>query len=189
MILHDKPALILVDIQKGFENIGYWGGRNNPKAEWNAQKLLEFWRKKELPVFHIKHCSANPNSLLAEGNVGNEFQDFVMPVPGEQIIKKTVNSAFIGTNLKQLLDNLNITKLVFAGLTTDHCVSTSVRMAGNFGYDNYVVADATATFDKIGFEGQKYTAEIIHNTALASLQNEFATIINTDQLLGSFDSH
>jgi len=104
--VQNKPALILVDIQKGFDNLTYWGGeRNNPQAEKNAGKLLELWRQKQLPVFHIKHCSTNPESRLAEGNPGNEFKDEVQPLEYEPVIKKSVNSAFIGTNLKQLLDN------------------------------------------------------------------------------------
>ena len=180
----DNPALILIDIQKGFDDVNYWGGdRNNPEAEQNAGKLLAFWRKMGLPVFHAKHCSSNPNSRLAEGQPGNEFQDVVAPIGGEIIIKKNVNSAFIGTDLKQQLDTARITKLVIAGLTTDHCVSTSVRMAGNFGYDTYVVEDATATFCKTGTNGQLFSSEIIHETALASLNDEFATVIKTETLL------
>ena len=56
-ILNENPALILIDIQKGFDDIGYWGGqRNNPEAEENASKLLNLWRKHSLPIFHVKHC-------------------------------------------------------------------------------------------------------------------------------------
>lgn len=179
----DNPALILIDIQKGFDNIQYWGGqRNNPEAENNAAELLKLWRNNKLPVFHIKHCSSIRTSLLNELNAGNEFKDIVKPIEGEPIIKKNVNSAFIGTDLKERLDNLKISKLVIVGLTTDHCVSTTTRMAGNFGYDTFLVSDATATFNKKGVDGQNYSAEIIHETALASLNEEFATIITTDFL-------
>lgn len=179
----DRPALILVDIQKGFDNVEYWGGqRNNPGAEENAGELLRLWRKHQLPIFHIKHCSSNPDSLLNEANEGNDFKDLVKPISSELIIKKNVNSAFIGTELKEQLDNLKITKLVIVGLTTDHCISTTARMAGNLGFDTYVVSDATATFNKKGPEGQNFLAELIHATALASLNNEFATIVTTDFL-------
>lgn len=179
----DKPALILIDIQKAFDNVDYWGGqRNNINAENNASELLAIWRANNLPIFHIKHCSANPDSLLHEKNKGNEFKDIVLPINGEQIIKKNVNSAFIGTNLKEQLDNANISKLVIVGLTTDHCVSTTTRMAGNYGYDTFVVSDATATFNKKGLEGQNFSAELIHETALASLNGEFATVVTTDYI-------
>ena len=179
----DRPALILIDIQKGFDNVKYWGGqRNNLDAENNAGELLSLWRKNQLPIFHIQHCSSSATSLLNETNEGNEFKDIVKPVGGEPIIKKNVHSAFIGTNLKERLDGLKITKLVIVGLTTDHCVSTTTRMAGNFGFDTFLVSDATATFNKKGLEGQNFSAELIHETALASLNGEFATIVTTDFL-------
>ena len=179
----DRPALILIDIQKGFDNIEYWGGqRNNPGAEENTRELLLLWREHHLPVFHIQHCSSNPSSLLHETNIGNEFKDLVKPINNEPVIKKNVNSAFIGTNLKEQLDNAKITKLVIVGLTTDHCVSTTTRMAGNYGFDVFLVADATATFNKKGLDGQNYSAELIHQTALASLNEEFAKVVTTDFL-------
>ena len=176
----DKPALILIDIQKAFDDIKYWGGeRNNPEAENNAGELLQLWRANNLPIFHIKHCSTIPTSPLNETHSGNEFKEIVRPIDGEPVIKKNVNSAFIGTDLKERLDIENISKLVIVGLTTDHCVSTTTRMAGNFGYDTFLVSDATATFNKKGVDGRNYAAELIHETALASLNEEFATIITT----------
>jgi nicotinamidase-related amidase len=179
----DKPALILVDIQKGFDNIDYWGGqRNNPDAEENASELLQVWRENKLPVFHIQHCSLNQKSLLHASNRGNAFKHLVKPIGGEPIIKKNVNSAFIGTDLKEQLDSLKITKLVIVGLTTDHCISTTTRMAGNLGFDTFLVSDATATFNRKGLEGQNYPAELVHATALASLNNEFATIVTAEFL-------
>jgi len=177
----DRPALILIDIQKGFQNVAYWGGqRNNLSAEKNASELLKLWRENDLPIFHIKHCSCNPASPLNEVNEGNEFNDLVKPANNETVIKKNVNSAFIGTNLKEQLDRAAITKLVIVGLTTDHCVSTTTRMAGNFGFDTFLVSDATATFNKKGLDGQNYSAELIHETSLASLNGEFATVVTTD---------
>lgn len=177
----DNPALILIDIQKGFHDVEYWGGdRNNVDAEQKASELLKIWRSKKLPIFHVQHCSSNPDSILNETNAGNEFQDVVKPLAEETIIKKNVNSAFIGTNLKELLDEEKITNLVIAGLTTDHCVSTTTRMAGNFGYSVYLVSDATATFNKKGIKGEEFSAELIHQTALASLNEEFATVVTSD---------
>lgn len=179
-----RPALILIDIQKAFDNLNYWGGqRNNPNAENNAGKLLKFWRDSDLPIFHIKHCSSNPASLLHESNEGNEFKEVIKPIEGERIIKKSVNSAFINTDLKERLDSEKITQLVIVGLTTDHCVSTTTRMAGNYGYETFLISDATATFNKKGLDGQNFSAELIHKTAMASLKDEFATIISTDVII------
>ena len=179
----DRPALILVDIQKGFDDLEYWGGqRNNPEAEENASDLLQLWREYKLPIFHIQHCSLNPKSLLHESSRGNHFKHLVKPIGNEPIIKKNVNSAFIGTDLKEQLDNLKITKLVIVGLTTDHCISTTTRMASNLGFDTFLVSDATATFNRKGLEGQNYPAELIHAITLASLNDEFARIVTTEFL-------
>jgi nicotinamidase-related amidase len=179
----DKPALILIDIQKAFDDIEYWGGqRNNPDAEENASELLQVWRENKLPVFHIQHCSLNQRSLLHESNGGNAFKHLAKPIGGEPIIRKNVNSAFIGTDLKERLDDLKITKIVIVGLTTDHCISTTTRMAANLGFDSFLVSDATATFNRKGLEGQNYPAELIHETALASLNDEFARIVTTEFL-------
>jgi len=183
----DTSALILIDIQKGFDNIEYWGGeRNNREAEENASKLLGLWREKDLPVFHVQHCSSNPKSLLHPTNPGNQLKDIVRPALKEPIIKKNVNSAFIGTDLKDQIDRLGIRKLVVVGLTTDHCISTTTRMAGNFGYETFVVSDATATFNKTGLNGEHYSAQLIHDTALASLNEEFASVVKTDFVRQNF---
>jgi len=190
IIRSERPALILVDIQKGFEDIAYWGGqRNNPDAELRASEQLRICRHYGLPTFHVQHVSSNPASPLREGRPGNQFIDLVAPIEGEPIIKKNVNSAFIGTDLQAQLDDAGITTLVIVGLTTDHCISTTTRMAGNLGYKTFLVADATATFNKTGVDGQNYPAELIHETALASLNNEFATIITTDLIKQNIDEN
>jgi len=184
LTIDNTTALLLIDLQQGFEDIEYWGGgRNNVDAEENATKLLEIWRLKSLPLYHVQHCSTTPESPLAPGNPGNEFLELTQPKAGEPIIKKNVNSAFIGTNLKQQLDDKGIKRLVIVGLTTDHCISTTTRMAGNFGYETYLIEDAIATFDKVGVNGEKYAAQLIHDTALASLHEEFATVISLKNLL------
>ncbi|OMQ13092.1 cysteine hydrolase family protein [[Flexibacter] sp. ATCC 35103] len=185
MKLRDQnTALLLIDVQKGFNEEDYWGGnRNNKNAETKMYQILEQWRKVKLPVFHIVHSSVHPDSRLHNSNPGFEIKDEVKPIIGEPVITKNVNSAFIGTDLKEQLDALGIQKLVIVGLTTNHCVSTTTRMAGNFGFDVYLIADATATFDRIGINGEKYDSELVHQISLASLHNEFAEVMNTQTLL------
>lgn len=178
-----NTALILIDIQKGFDDLSYWGNRNNNEAEKNAGEILAAWRKKSLPVFHVKHNSTNPKSKLFPGQSGNDIKDLVKPLATEPVIQKNVNSAFIGTDLKERLDKQQIKSLVIVGLTTDHCVSTTVRMAGNFGYETFLISDATATFEKTDKSGKKIPADIIHNIHLTSLDGEFATVTTTKEIL------
>lgn len=186
--LNTNTALIIVDIQKGFDDLSYWGGnRNNMNAEENAKAILDKFRQLKLPIFFIQHCSQNPNSILHESNEGNKLKDEFTPLDHEYLIKKNVNSSFIGTNLKDLLDKLLIKNTVIAGITTEHCVSTTTRMSGNFGYNTYLVEDACATFDKIGIHGKKYSAQEIHEMELSCLNNEFAKVLTTKELILMFE--
>ena len=177
-----KPALVVIDVQKGFDD-PQWGRRNNPQAESNIRKLLDAWRAARLPIIFIQHCSKEKKSPLRRGAPGNDIKEIVAPRRPEPILRKNVNSAFIGTRLEPLLRKKRIRAVVLVGLTTDHCVSTTARMAGNMGFDTYVVSDATATFDRSGPDGRKFKAEEVHSVNLASLHKEFATITDTRSLL------
>jgi len=181
-----NSALLLIDVQKGFD-LPFWGPRNNPEAESNIAKLLSVWRKNDLPIIHVKHCSISPKSPLHPDQPGNDFKDEARPLPGEQFFTKTVNSAFIGTGLEDYLRENKLNSLVIAGLTTDHCVSTSTRMAGNLGFDVILVSDATATFEREGLKGLTYTADQMHDINLASLNGEFCEVQSTSELLASME--
>ena len=187
MTLKDQnPALLLIDVQRGMSEEAYYGGnRNNRNAEANMQRILEQWRTLGWPVFHVQHSSPNPESPLHPSCPGFEIKDEVKPQAGEPVIVKNVNSAFIGTNLKDQLGEAGIDTLVIVGLTTNHCVSTTTRMAGNYGYKTMLISDATAAFDSVGIHGEKYDAETIHLTSLASLNGEFSEVIDTKNLLST----
>jgi len=177
-----KPTLLVIDVQKGFDD-PKWGRRNNPQAEVNIRKLLDAWRETNMPIIHAQHCSMEPGSPLRPGVSGNEIKQIVAPLPQEPVLRKNVNSVFIGTNLEARLRKNEVSTLVIVGLTSDHCVSTTARMAANLGFNTYVVSDATATFDRTGPDGRTYPAEDVHAVNLASLNGEFATIIDTQTLL------
>lgn len=181
--LTDKTALIIIDVQEGLDDPKL-GKRNNPDAETNMARLLEAWRAKKRPIFHIKHMSTEPNSPLRPELAGNAIKAIVAPEGDEPVIQKTVNSAFIGTDLETRLRDAGIEEVVIVGLTTNHCVSTSVRMANNLGFTTYMVADATAAHEGKGHDGTTYSPEVIHAVALANLHDEFAMVVNTDELLG-----
>ncbi len=182
MIDSQNTALLLIDVQQGFDD-PCWGARNNPDAERHIAELLDGWRSSGRPVMHVQHMSREPGSPLRPGQAGNAFKPEATPAPGEPVFQKQVNSAFIGTALEQYLREHQIEALVLAGLTTDHCVSTTARMAANLGFATVVVADATATFDRVGHDGTQYTAEQMHRLGLASLHGEFATIRQSNDLL------
>lgn len=182
-----NAALILIDIQQGFDRADYWGHRNNPGAEAHAAQLLAAWRDSGRPLFHVQHRSRNPRSPLAPGQPGCEHKAEVRPRAGEPVIGKDVNSAFIGTDLESQLRARGIDTLVIAGLTTSHCVSTTARMAGNLGFRTLVAADACAAFAQTGYDGREFGAEIVHQAALASLHGEFAEVTDTTGILGRLE--
>jgi len=181
-------ALVLIDIQKGFDD-PFWGARNNPDAEANAGRLLAAWRAAGRPVFHVRHASRRPTAPLSPTGPGFAFKDEVAPLPGEPEFVKSVNSGFIGTDLEARLRAAGVTTVVLCGLTTPHCVSTTTRMAGNLGFTAFVAADACADFAANTERGWREGAtiaidpELSHRVALAHLHGEFATVLDTDRIL------
>ena len=181
------PALIVVDVQRAFDEWEAAGQRrNNPDAVARIAGLLKTFRARGAPIFHIRHEGTKPNSSFLPSRSGYAVKDEAREQPGETVIVKRVNSAFIGTDLEQRLRAAGIGTLVICGATTNHCVETTTRMAGNLGFDAQLVRDATWTFDRIGPDGDKHSAEEIHAMTLSNLNGEFARIVTSDDVVASF---
>ena len=183
----ESSALLLVDVQKGVDVLDHWGGpsgrRNNPQAESNLRLLLEGWRARGLPVFYTMHDSREARSPLKLALPTGKIKEGLEPLAGETVVKKDVNSGFIGTNLELMLQRRRVHRLVVAGFFTNMCVETTVRMAGNLGFDTYLAADACATTNRIGVDGVDRDAELVHDMAVTSMNGEFCTALPTAQVL------
>lgn len=175
-------ALVVIDMQQGFDN-ARWGQRNNPAAEDKGLRLLAHWRRQGRPVVWVRHDSTEPGSPLQPGTGGHRFKPGFEPVAGELLVSKQVNSAFIGTGLEAHLRERGIGRITVLGLTTDHCVSTTVRMGGNLGFGVTLVEDACACFGKRGPQGQAVDAQTLHLAHITSLAGEFARVTTTEALL------
>jgi nicotinamidase-related amidase len=178
--LPSKTALIVIDVQRAFDQWEAAGKRrNNPQAVARIVELLAAFRQNGTPIFHIRHQGTRPNSSFLPDGAGYPVKDEAREMAGEPVLVKQVNSAFIGTDLEQRLRAANIKTLVICGATTNHCVETTTRMAGNLGFDAWLVRDATWTFDRTGPDGDQHSAEDIHAMTLANLNGEFARIVST----------
>ena len=175
-------ALLVIDTQKAIDHPS-WGRRNNPGAEANIARLLSAWRHDERPIIHVRHESREPGSTYLAGQSGCAFKPEAEPAPGELIVTKHTNAAFIGTELDILLRRRAINTLVIAGVITNNSVEATARMAGNLGYTTYVAADATATFDKRDLDGRLHAAEDVHALSLANLHGEYATVRTTEEII------
>jgi nicotinamidase-related amidase len=175
-------ALIVIDVQCAIDHPS-WGQRNNPDAEKNMVALLEAWRGTGRPIYHVRHDSSEPKSHYRPGQPGHEFKSEVKPLAGEVVIAKRKNSAFIGTDLESRLREADQEILVVAGVITNNSVEATVRMAGNLGFDTFLVEDATFTFGRTDWNGTFRTASEIHAMSLANLDGEYCKVVRTQDVL------
>ncbi|MFI1927343.1 MULTISPECIES: cysteine hydrolase family protein [unclassified Streptomyces] len=192
MDIAENAALVVVDVQKGFEELDFWGARNNPGADDNIAALIDVWQGTGRPVVFVRHDSVKPGSPLRLGYEGNDFKEYVEERRGkgsgaELFLTKTVNSAFLGTpDLGAWLTAEGISQIVVAGIQTNMCAETTARMGGNLGYDVLFAYDATYTFDLEGPFGWRRSAEEIAQASAVSLHGGgFARVVTTEALVGA----
>jgi nicotinamidase-related amidase len=177
----------VIDVQRAIDHPS-WGERNNPRAEANIAALLEAWRVTGRPVYHVRHDSVEPQSHYRPGQPGHEFKAEAMPLGAEPVIAKRTNSAFIGTGLEATLRAAGVAMLIAVGVITNNSVEATVRMAGNLGFDTYVVEDATFTFGRRDWAGAWRTASEVHAMSLANLAGEYATVVTTPAILAALQA-
>jgi nicotinamidase-related amidase len=181
-----QTALIVVDVQRAFDEWEAAGKRrNNPDAVARIADLLDAFRRQRAPIFHIRHEGTRPDSSFRPDGTGFRVKDEARERDGEPVIVKRVNSAFIGTDLESRLRAAGIKSVVICGATTNHCVETTTRMAGNLGFETRLVRDATWTFDRVGPDGDAHSAEAIHTMTLSNLNGEFARIVTVAEAIAS----
>ncbi|WP_406178568.1 cysteine hydrolase family protein [Streptomyces canus] len=191
MEIAENAALVVVDVQKGFDEAGFWGARNNPEADDNIASLIDVWQATGRPVVFVRHDSRKPGSPLRTGYEGNAFKEYVERRRGkgaggaELLVTKTVNSAFYGTpDLDAWLQGEGISQFVVAGIQTNMCVETTARMGGNLGYDVVVAFDATHTFDLEGPFGWRRSADELAQASAVSLHGGgFARVVATKEVV------
>jgi nicotinamidase-related amidase len=175
-------VLLPVDMQQAFDGPS-WPRRWNDAVDRNGLTMLDAWRSQKLPIIHIRHDSVTPGSTLAPGQPGNAFRPGFGPRGAEPVVAKSVNSAFIGTDLDLRLKRLGIRTVVVFGITTDMCVSTTVRVGANLGYHLILVEDACDCFDLPDGAGGTIPARTSHRVHVATLGFEFAKVATTAEIV------
>ncbi|MFE4328195.1 cysteine hydrolase family protein [Streptomyces sp. NPDC056831] len=190
MEIAENAALVVVDVQEGFEEEAYWGARNNPGADRNIAGLIDAWQASGRPVVFVRHDSPKPDSPLRVGQPGNDFKGYVEERRGkgggpELLLTKSVNSAFYGTpDLGAWLDRGGVRQIVVAGIQTNMCAETTARMGGNLGYEVFFALDATYTFDGAGPWGWTLGAdELARATAVSLHGGGFAKVVRSAELI------
>lgn len=181
-------ALLFIDVQKGVHVLTHWGGptgrMNNPDCEDNLRRLLAGFRAAGRQVAFTRHDSREAASPLKFSLPTGEQLDGLEIAAGDIVVEKDVNSGFIGTPLEIELRRAGIRRLVVAGYFTNFCVETTVRMAGNMGFDTYLVHDACATTNRVGPDGTDHDPDQVHAMSVATMHGEFCTAIDTETALG-----
>jgi nicotinamidase-related amidase len=180
--LADNAALVIVDFQKAIDD-PKWGRRNNPSAEARTAALLHAWRASGRPVVHVQHLSREPDSPYRPGQPGCDFKEALRPGPGEILVQKQTNNAFIDTGLEASLRDGEVTTVVVAGVLLHNSVDATVRMAANLGFETWLVDDATASVDVVDLAGRHWPAEEVHALSLALLSGEYAKVVTTEAVL------
>jgi nicotinamidase-related amidase len=175
-----RRALVVVDVQRGFDDAAYWGPRDNPDCEANVERLIAAARSRGDAVVFVRHDSEDPDSPLHPGRPGNAFKACVTGEP-DLLVVKSVNASFLGRPaLGPWLDAHGIRGIDVCGITTNHCCETTARLGGNLGYDVRFVLDATHTFDRGGVPASE-----LRRVTGVNLDGEFARVVATDEAVAS----
>ena len=180
--MSDRTALVVVDVQKGFDHPD-WGPRNNPACEGNIAALIEAWRERGQPIVYVRHDSTEPGSPFTPGQLGNELQDMLAGEP-DLLVTKSVNSAFHGEpDLAAWLRGEGIGSIVVCGIQTNMCCETTARVAANLDFDMTFALDATYTFDLPARDGGTIGADELSRVTASNLDPEFGRVVDTRELV------
>lgn len=180
----EATALVVVDVQLGFNDTGYWGDRNNPNCEINIGDLLEAWRKQSWPIIYVKHNSTDSRSPLHVDHPGNAFKPVLKEQPDCQIEKSTYSAFFGSPDLHTWLQAEEITSVAICGIQTNMSCETTARMASDLGYEVLFIIDATHTFDINPTDGQGIRARDVSRTSALQLDGAFGRVVHTKELIG-----
>jgi nicotinamidase-related amidase len=177
-----NAVLLPIDMQRAFDATP-WPARWNPDVDQNGRAIVSAWRNTGRTIVHVRHDSVVPASTLAVGQIGNQFREGFEPLYHERVVSKSVNSAFIATDLDLHLRRIGAKVIVTFGISTDMCVSTTIRTGANMGWAMILVEDACDCFDLPQRNGVTIPARQVHDVHVATLGFEFCQVVTSRELL------
>jgi nicotinamidase-related amidase len=182
MTLPEGAVLVVIDMQRAIDLPGR-PPRGNPDLDAHASAVIDAFRRAGRPVIHVRHDSVDAGSWFRPGHPGNALRPGFEPREGEALVVKSVNSAFIGTDLDLRLRRLGATEVWCLGWATDMCVSTTIRTGANMGWPMVMVEDACDCSDLPDpFGAGTIPAREIHRAHLATLAADFCRVVRTAEV-------
>lgn len=178
-------AIVFIDFQNEYVDGAMPLGQLGSKATANARLLLDKARQKDIPIFHIAHHGEDNGQVFDPLSPNVEIVDDLKPVKDEKLITKKHPNAFYSTALQELIEAAGKQQIIFAGFMSHMCVSSSVRAAFDLGFQNFVCHDACATRALPNAKRETISAEVMHDTAMAALQDRFAALLSTDDVISA----
>ena len=176
-------ALVLIDYQNEYVDGAMPLGDAGAKAIANARLVLDKARQQDIPIFHITHHGAENGNVFDPLSSNVEIVEQLQPNDGETVIVKNHPNAFYDTQLQSLLSSADKQQIIFAGFMSHMCVSSTARAAFDLGFDSFVCHDACATRDLPSASKEAISAEVMHDTAMAALQDRFSALVTTAELV------
>lgn len=172
-------GLILVDIQNEYFRGGRMELTGIEQASSNARAVLDLFREKGWPLFHVQHLAPQTNApLFTPGTPYVEIHDSVKPVAGERVIQKHYPNSFHQTPLFEELKARKVEDVVIVGAMSHMCIDATTRAAYDLGLRCTLLHDACATRD-LEFQGRKVKAEEVHASFMAALGWWYARLAST----------
>jgi nicotinamidase-related amidase len=183
-----KAGLVLVDIQNDY----FAGGRMEligmEAACSNSEALLNLFRKKGWPTFHIQHISINPGAtFFLPDTPGAEIHDSVKPRSNDVVIKKNYPNSFRETDLYESIKKTEVQQLVICGAMSHMCIDATTRAAADLGFYCTVIHDGCATRN-LEFSGRTIPAEEVHGSFMAALGAAYAKVISLNDFISSLNN-
>ena len=176
-----RKGLVIIDVQNDYFKGGNMELAGMENSSENCRYLLNGFRKKQAPVFHIQHIAIGEGySFFLPNTKGSEIHESVKPKENETVVVKHFPSAFRDTELNDLLQRSEVKELIVCGAMTHMCIDTTIRAAFDLGYTCSVIYDACATRD-LEFEGRIVKALEVQTAFMASLKAAFAEVLTTKE--------